>query len=288
MLIKLLLVGLLMSVLNANELKVLNEAKFSALLKSDAKYEASGVYALKDKFFVVFDNGSKVAKVNKKLTKAKLNGKKIKHVGYEAISYDKSSKVFYLLEESVKKGKHYYGRLHVEDKREFLDFELQSDNKGFEGLSFIEHNNKSYLFALCEGNDCKAGKKSKKVGKGRVVLFKKEKNYVYVKTIKLPKSVAFVDYSGMDIDDKGRVAIVSQESSALWVGSLNMKKLAFKKKSTTYTFPLSKKKHTIYCNVEGVSWIDESRLVVVSDASKSTQDKRCKKKEQSVHIVSIH
>ncbi|MGB5965860.1 MAG: hypothetical protein WBG65_10075 [Sulfurimonadaceae bacterium] len=36
-----------------------------------------------------------------------------------------------------------------------------------------------------------------------------------------------------------------------------------------------------------VSWIDKDRLMVVSDAKKSSQPKACKKKEPSIHIVSL-
>jgi hypothetical protein len=42
-----------------------------------------------------------------------------------------------------------------------------------------------------------------------------------------------------------------------------------------------------YCNIEGVSWIANDRLIVVSDAKKKKQPDECQEKEQSIHIVTM-
>ncbi len=44
----------------------------------------------------------------------------------------------------------------------------------------------------------------------------------------------------------------------------------------------------MYCNVEGVSWLSEEEMVVVSDrAKRNGQDERCRAKDQSIHVSVI-
>ena len=73
----------------------------------------------------------------------------------------------------------------------------------------------------------------------------------------------------------------------MWVGKRESNTWKIQNRGTIYKFPKSKKGKTTYCNVEGVSWMSDDRLVVVSDAKKSSQPKACKKKEQSIHIVTL-
>jgi hypothetical protein len=57
---------------------------------------------------------------------------------------------------------------------------------------------------------------------------------------------------------------------------------------TTYRFPRDRQNRPVYCNVEGVSWIAPDRVVVVSDKAKpSVQRKRCRIKDQSIHVFDI-
>ena len=41
------------------------------------------------------------------------------------------------------------------------------------------------------------------------------------------------------------------------------------------------------CNPEGVTWLGNDRLAVVSDKWKADQPKRCTRKDQSVHIFRL-
>lgn len=43
----------------------------------------------------------------------------------------------------------------------------------------------------------------------------------------------------------------------------------------------------IYCNAEGIQWLDDYRLLIVSDKAKSKQPYWCDQKDQSVHIFSF-
>ncbi|MGB6019328.1 MAG: hypothetical protein WBF77_07000 [Sulfurimonadaceae bacterium] len=280
----------------SDELKIVNEVKFKKIIDSKNemdRYEASGVSFLNDKFYVVFDNNSQVARVNAKLTKVKLIGEESKKVGFEGITYNPANKAFYVVEESLEHKGDWNGRLSVRDRdfsltseKTWLDYGFESDNKGFEGLAVVHRNDTTYLLALCEGNGCKAGKKGKKSGGGTIQVFeKKKKKWKRIRSINLPKTLQFMDYSGIDISADNTLAVSSQESSAIWIAKLDVVAWKTVDNGKVYSFPKSKKGDTLYCNVEGVSWINQHQLVVVSDAKKSSQPKRCKKKEQSIHIL---
>ena len=54
-----------------------------------------------------------------------------------------------------------------------------------------------------------------------------------------------------------------------------------------YRFPRDPDGKTIYCNIEGISWLSASEVVVVSDKTKGDQKARCRGKDQSVHVFGI-
>ena len=97
----------------------------------------------------------------------------------------------------------------------------------------------------------------------------------------------------MDIEN-GRVAIVSQVSSALWIGSFILKMGDFRKRQYLL-FPVWRSAwgnaglggEIIYCNIEGVSWFGLHEIVVVSDKKMRNQDKWCNHKEEMIHIFEI-
>jgi len=43
----------------------------------------------------------------------------------------------------------------------------------------------------------------------------------------------------------------------------------------------------MYCNMEGVAWLGNGQLVVVSDKVKPDQPGRCSRKDQSIHIFKL-
>ena len=279
----------------SDELTIINEIKLKKVIDSHYRHEASGVSFLNDHFYIVFDNHRQALRINTKLTKAKLLGKATKKDGFEGMSYNPVNNTFYVVEESLDHKGDWNARLRVMDtdfiqtsKKQWFDYAFESENKGFEGLTALEHNGISYLLALCEGNDCRAGKKGKRVGGGTIKVFeKKKKKWKLAQTISLPKTLQFIDYSGLDIKADNTLAVTTQESSALWIGKLDVEHWQIIGDGKVYTFPKSKKGKTTYCNVEGVAWISNDQLVVISDAKKNSQPKACKKKEQSIHVVSL-
>jgi hypothetical protein len=70
------------------------------------------------------------------------------------------------------------------------------------------------------GSRGKGGAAGRVPGGGRVQVFRRgDRQWDRVARIRLPETVLFQDYSGIAVAD-GRIAVVSQESSALWVGDL--------------------------------------------------------------------
>ena len=116
---------------------------------------------------------------------------------------------------------------------------------------------------------------------------KKRRNcWSHIETVKLPKSVEFVDYSGMSLDN-GRVAVMSQENSMLWIGTFDKSTWNWRDEGQLYEFPRTPDGEIQYGNVEGVSWITPSRIVIVSDRRKSDQPKHFADKDQSIHVFDI-
>ena len=181
--------------------------------------------------------------------------------GYEGITYNPAKQRFYLLVESRKQKHGGYEAEICEYDDEFryikdrpIDFTFKSSNKGFEAVAHVRRHGKDYVLALCEGNKCKSGDKGRKPGGGRVQLFeKKKKRWTHCDTIELPMSVPFVDYSAMTIDN-GRVAVVSQVNSMLWVGQFDEADWMLHNAGQLYEFPRTDKGSIRYGNVEGVGW----------------------------------
>jgi hypothetical protein len=283
-------------------LTLVRESKIYDLMpngQSNKRWEASGVLAQDGHYFVVFDDRSEIARFSADLEPANSNGLfGMAHSahGYEGIAYNAAKERFYLLVEARKQASGFYQALIVEYDREFgylkerpVDFTFKSSNKGFEAAAHVRRGGKDYLLALCEGNKCKCGEKGRTPGGGRVQLFeKRRKRWRHWRSIALPATVPFVDYSGMSLD-RGRVAIVSQVNSMLWVGEFDEAGWAWRDEGRLYAFPRSQDGSIRYGNIEGVSWISPTRVVTVSDRRKKRNqpDKGLSEKDQSIHIFDI-
>ena len=95
-------------------------------------------------------------------------------------------------------------------------------NKGLEGLSCVRRNGRVRLLAMCEGNNCLDGRAGRRPGRrpGARVRRGRRPLACGIDTIRLPASLPFTDYSSVSVRGE-RIAVVSQESSALWVGWLS-------------------------------------------------------------------
>mmetsp|Transcript_7303 Transcript_7303/g.10680 ORF Transcript_7303/g.10680 Transcript_7303/m.10680 type:complete len:421 (-) Transcript_7303:60-1322(-) len=180
------------------------------------------------------------------------------------------------------------------------EFEFEGTSKGFEGaIGFPDSTGTLYIIGLCEGNHCSEARKAD-AGHGRLVIMAKGEdengNCVWktYRIVHIPKSAYFIDYSDIDITNDGRVAITSQENSEVWIGTavgisngiIDPDKFGFDDDDDkTLQFPKSSDCRTIYCNIEGIYWMNSEMLMAVSDKMKSRgrQDFRCLEKDQSIH-----
>ena len=281
-------------------LRLLSERKLADLLpreSADDRLEPSGVLAEHDYLYVVFDNMTRVARIGEGLSSrrgAAWLGSHGEEKGFEDIAYSRRKKRFYLLIEAKRADGGFQGAVVETDdrfrqiRRAWLDFPFESKNKGFEGLTCVGRGKDEYLLALCEGNKCKAGKAGRKPGGGRIQVFQAMRDtWRHVDTIRLPKSVTFEDYSALDVRGR-RVAVVSQASSGVWVGSFAPNSWDLMDDGLVYSFPTDAKNRTVYCNAEGIAWLAADRLAIVSDRMRPSKDReRCRRKDQSVHIFAL-
>lgn len=279
--------------------KPLYEIKFSDLLKTkDKKYEASGIFFYNSKFYIVFDNLESVLELNEHFDKFVFRNKNESKSNFEAIHFDEKKEKFFIAIESTKFGENYSPEILEFDKnwnllsRKRIKLLLEKKNKGIEGLSSIWIEDKFYLLALCEGNFCYSNKEKHK-GNGKILVLKESiESWEKFKEISIPEKANFLDYS--DMDRMGNTFIISsQESSAIWIGELDLVNLNF---STGEVFKLpfgDKNGNTdqgaemIYCNIEGVSFISQNKIVLVSDKASGEQDKWCNYKDQMLHIFDL-
>lgn len=285
---------------DASALTLVSENKLAELLPSDPdvkRFEASGVLARNGYLYVVFDNLSRVARLSVRASGSRgaaWLGEHSSDEGFEDIAYDRIGRRFYLLIEASRLRSSYRStvvecdeKFH-EIRRTRLEFAFESENKGFEGLTCVRRQDGGYLLALCEGNKCKAGKSGRKPGHGRIQIFhKRADSWRHEGTIRLPRSVTFEDYSALDVVAR-RVAIVSQSCSKIWVGLFAPGSWDFVDDGTVYSLPRDSKNRILYCSAEGIAWLGAHQVAIVSDRSKTGNQRRsCREKDQSIHIFAI-
>lgn len=303
-------------------LKLAYELPFASLFRDtrgQKKYEASSVVLGPDgNAYAVCDSSWAISKFNSKLEPFAEDNLQIgdpareeDDSGYEALFLDEGS--FYVVRESVQHQDESYHAIieklalgdndyEVEEACS-AEFEFEGDSKGFEGaISVRDLNNKLVILGLCEGNHCSEERKND-VGNGQIVAMRKEQQadgscqWSTIRTISVPSTAAFRDYSAMTLETStGRVAISSQEESQVWIGLLlgkndaglwDIDAIEFDPDvAKLYDFPRDNNCDVVYCNVEGIHWINSDMLMAVSDKmkSKGKQDFRCFDKDQSVHV----
>lgn len=260
--------------------------------------EASGVVAKGAYYYVVFDNIRRIARLHRSLEpgskKHEWFGRTREGDGYEDIAYNNHTRRFYLLIEAEKHPDGSYKSLIDEcdedaryKKRRWVDFAFEQRNTGMEGLSAIRVKGRDYLLALCEGNGCHGGRRGKKPGSGRIhVLRRVGRFWKSLTTMALPPGVKFVDYSALALRGN-KIAVISQQTSRLWIGTLRVPDWKITGRGTTYDFPRTRKGKRKYCTLEGLCWLNARNFVLVSDLSKGDYSKRCRKHDQSIHVFRL-
>ena len=286
--------------LRAPQLELVKEAKVGDLLGDSVghRLEASGVVAIDGRFYVIFDNVPHIGVIGEALSVNPADNVIVTQrrgpTGFEDIAYDRQEGRFYVLIEALPYRPGTFMarvRAYDEDLRHvssrWLDFPLDRPNKGLEGLTCLHRDGQTYLLGLCEGNRCKGGAAGRRPGGGRIQLFTVgRRRWQHAGTIKLPGALWFEDYSSLAVAGN-RVAVVSQASSALWVGSLEPSSWRLADDGATYLFPRDDRGRVVYGTVEGVSWTSPDTVVVVSDRAKPTQPTRYRAKDRSIHVFAI-
>lgn len=287
------------------QLALIAEATVARLLghPDDARLEASGVLAMDGAWYVVFDNTHDIAVVFPEANAAGADLWRAEMIprppgrgdGYEDLARDPITGHIFLLVESLPR-KHGGAMAWVEEcdaelrplSGAWLDFPIASENKGMEGLTAVNRDGRTHLLALCEGNWGLGGDEGRRPGGGRIQVFTRdEPDWRRVDTIELPPWLPFEDYSGLSLNGD-RLAVVSQESAALWVGRLRPDAWRVDGPGSVCLLPTDDAGDIAYCNVEGVSWIGADRLVMVSDRAKTDRrEERCRAKDESVHLFSL-
>ena len=283
------------------QLELVREAKIFDVLagRLDPRLEASGVLAMDGLFYVIFDNLPHIARIGPELSPAAaanavIRQKKGHSSGFEDIAYDAGHGRFYVLIESLPRGHGTYMAKVQEYDADFrylgqawLDFPLDRPNKGLEGLTCVRREGQTYLLGLCEGNRCRGGDEGRVPGGGLIHVFQRgDGQWELVDKIRLPETVLFEDYSGIAVDGD-RIAVISQVSSALWLGRLAPSGWEVAGDGICYALPRGADGGIVYGTAEGVSWLGPDQLVMVSDKAKPEQDPRCRDKDQSIHIFRI-
>ncbi len=266
--------------------------------KGSGVLEASGVVATGGYYYVVFDNVRRVARIHTSLRPGSKRhswfGRAREGEGYEDIAFSPDTRRFYLLIEAEKHPDGTYKALIDEcdeeaqfKKRRWVDVPFDKRNSGFEGLHAVRREGRDYLLALCEGNRCRGGRKGRQPGGGRIhVLQRAGTVWKSMASIALPPSVRFEDYSAVSIRGN-RIAVISQQTSRLWIGSLRFRDWTITGRGAVYDFPSTKKGKPKYCTLEGVCWLSPRTFVLVSDLCKESHPKRCRKRDQSIHVFRI-
>jgi hypothetical protein len=163
---------------------------------------------------------------------------------------------------------------------------LETGTKGFEGLVVLRGTDRDHSFALCEGHFGRSGQQGREPGNGRFHIFREEGvNREHDSCLHLPASAQIVDYSAIDVR-QDRVAIFSQESAQLWIGTLAPSSWEFLDDGAVYHLPLHDSGAPHYCNAEGVAWIGPDQVAITSDRKKQGS-RHCGRHDESIHVFAL-
>ncbi len=276
-------------------LELVREAKCSDVFETPGAYDTSGVTFVKGKLYVVFDTRKSLGIVGLKLEKGKLSEGSPAYSDYEGVSYDKKRKCFYVVVESMKGATGYNGALVELDKdlkttaRWILEPQVGGPSKGLEGVLAVRRGKREFVLALLESNHgvAKMDPRAQERGNGRIRVYERgsadgETTWTLVTTVKLPTLANFEDYAGLDLRGN-RLVVVSQSTRRVWIGRLDPKKWAIAGPGKVYRFPKSDEGR--YGNVEGVAWVSDTELAMVSDGAKGKVKNLAK--AESLHIFKI-
>ena len=155
------------------QLELVREAKIFDILEGslDPRLEASGVLAKDGLFYVIFDNLPHIACIGPEITLATRDNHMIMQEkghrrGFEDIAYDPQSGRFYVLIESLRRGRAKFMAAVQEYDAHFcyigsswLDFPLDRPNKGLEGLTCVHRGGRPTCSACARATGAKGARR---------------------------------------------------------------------------------------------------------------------------------
>lgn len=305
-------------------LKLIKETAFSGVFRYLAngteftkvtKFEASGVARVQGEFYVVFDNSMALGHLDDRFRFRDphnlLIGPWEPESQFEGIAYVPENDTFLLLHEAIphkkteRTGTYKPFIREVRLKKDYSDYEevancefdihFVDSNKGFESIQYIHTKDGPWLLGMCEGNHCEGGETGKDQGNGRILAAQlkwlDDGSCVWEpsKTIAVPEGAYFTDYSAMAYNyETQKMAILSQEDSAIWIGDFIGDELRFaSEEGQLFHLPRDNHCEMIYCNAEGIVWVDNYRIAIASDKAKARQPYWCDAKDQSIHLFAM-
>jgi hypothetical protein len=274
-------------VVTSGTLTLVRERSLSELLPTNGHYEASGIALRKGMLRVVFDNSTRVADVDLMLSAGTLGPGGKADSQYEGITIaTRPASMIYVVKEIGAGGRGMI--VSLDDQGALVATEPTdttfSGDKGLEGIAWLDDIER--LLVLCEEGSCGAGDTGP--GHGLLKALRHESgSWVTETTLALPALANFDDYSDVAVlpepDGTYRIAVLSQETSALWLGALTTRPLAISGPGVVYGFPKAAA-GLRYCSLEGVTFIDRTTFAIASDRHKD--DRGCSKGE-SVHVFAL-
>lgn len=252
-------------------------------------FEASGVEFFNNKIYIIFDSQAHIFKATLDLKTAKilqdielekiLFVEKQNKMDIEGIDIHPISGKIRLIEEFFETSDEdkmfaLWETMQNSDSfssRKFI-YDFENKSSGMEGIATRSFEGKDYFFILCEGKPCK---KNMRDDAGTIEILTED--YEKFASIELVGELQMADYSAIDIRNDSFV-LLSQAEGVMLLGRIE--DLSALIVESRFQFSPS------YCNLEGVSFIDDSHLVLVSDKA-NDQRKFCKTKERSIHLVKI-
>lgn len=269
-------------------LRLLRETKISKIVPLTAEhFEASGLTSRDGRLYVVFDNMTNVALVAPDLSSATTSTGLVQPSAWEGITYHPAATGFRVIQESPPQVAELDAdAAYVTSVPVTVTF--PTVNKGFEGAALVTVGGAERLLALCEGNLCTDN--ATDTGHGQMmVLARQGASWTAESTIALPPAADFIDYSDIALQDNGdgtyRMALLSQESSMLWIGTLETSPLRAAGPGVVYEFPKNVAGAVMYCTLEGVTFLSATELAFVSDKSDATT--LCNTKDESIHVFAL-
>ena len=271
--------------------------KLLPMCSPDSHLEASGMGVAGRHILVVFGNFGQIARIPFRAASLALGPSGFfgppGTAGFEDITCNPKGQLFLLRETDVVKGKEGCVSEVVEWNERFehlgrssLDVRFENANRGFGKLAWTQRCGRPSLLVLWEGNHCKNGKNGHTPG-GRIQVLSREGAYwVWSRELALPRTLPFKDYAAIGLEND-LVGIASQASSMLWVNRLQPGRWEWAGPGDLYEFPRNKKGKRLYFNVEGLAWLGQRQIAVVSDRRKRSEPRRARRKDQSIHIFKL-